>query len=254
VPLKHGWHTRVVSCRIAALGRISGAPLLLCSRTNGPQPACAWSIALLTHVPAETKRAGRQSCVALLLRRPLHGWRELAEPGCTVAPPSSSHPVAASASSLVLRSLSHFASSAPGHLQVLYEQGPAEPPHRRSSRACAPVRRHNIRPTASYTCRSDTVSSMLVASFSRRTLTFFNTARASVILCPPDNYTRPRHSACPARAHPRLHRPVPSLLQYSSGTAAHPRQRPAHAVARSCASAREPQPATALPSLAYREL
>jgi hypothetical protein len=98
---------------------------------------------------------------------------------------------------------------------------------------------------------------MLVASFSRRTLAFFSTTRTSAILCSPDNYTGQRHSARPAgpvaRAHPRLHRQVPSLLQYSSATAAHPRQHPAHAVARSRASAREPQPATVLPSLAYRE-
>jgi hypothetical protein len=73
------------------LGYISGAPLLLCSRTNGPQPACAWSIVLLTHAPTEMNRAGHQSCialqtrVALLLLRPLHGWRELAVPGCTAA-------------------------------------------------------------------------------------------------------------------------------------------------------------------------
>jgi hypothetical protein len=34
VPLKHGRHTRAASCRIAALDRTSGTPLLLCSRTN----------------------------------------------------------------------------------------------------------------------------------------------------------------------------------------------------------------------------
>jgi hypothetical protein len=89
VLLKPGRHTRVASCRTAAPGRISGAPLLLCSGTNGPQPACAWSVALHSHAPAETNRAGRQSCVArrtrvaLLLSRPPHGWRELAVPGCT---------------------------------------------------------------------------------------------------------------------------------------------------------------------------
>jgi hypothetical protein len=84
-------HTRVASCRTAALGCISGAPLLLCSRINGPQPACAWSVALHTHALAETNRAGRQSCVArrtcitLLLPRPPHEWRELVVPGCTAA-------------------------------------------------------------------------------------------------------------------------------------------------------------------------
>jgi hypothetical protein len=88
---KHGRHTRVASCRTAAPGRISGAPLLLCSRTNGPQPACAWSVALHTHAPAETNRAGCQSCVAsrtriaLLLPRPPHGRRELIVSGCTAA-------------------------------------------------------------------------------------------------------------------------------------------------------------------------
>jgi hypothetical protein len=40
-------------------------------------------------------------------------------------------------------------------------------------------------------------------------------------------------------------------LQYFGATAVHPRQRPAHVVAYSRASAREPQPATVLPSLAY---
>jgi hypothetical protein len=91
VLLKHGRHTRVASCRTAAPGHISGAPLLLCSRTNGPQPACAWSVALHTHAPTETNRAGRQSGVArrtrvaLLLPRPPHRWRKLVVPGCTAA-------------------------------------------------------------------------------------------------------------------------------------------------------------------------
>jgi hypothetical protein len=40
---------RVASCRTAALGHISGAPLLLRSHSNGPQPACAWSVALHMH-------------------------------------------------------------------------------------------------------------------------------------------------------------------------------------------------------------
>jgi hypothetical protein len=66
-------------------------PLLFCFHTNGPQPACAWSVALQTHASAETNRAGRQSCVArwtrvtLLLLRPPHEWRELVVPGCTAA-------------------------------------------------------------------------------------------------------------------------------------------------------------------------
>jgi hypothetical protein len=54
-----------------------------------------------------------------------------------------------------------------------------------------------------------------------------------------------------ARAHPRLRRRFPSLFQYFGATAVHPRQRPAHAVAYSRASAREPQPVTALPSLTF---
>jgi hypothetical protein len=58
VPLKHGRHTRVVSCRTIAPGRISCAPLLFCSRIPSPQLARAWPVALHTHTSAESSRAG----------------------------------------------------------------------------------------------------------------------------------------------------------------------------------------------------
>jgi hypothetical protein len=35
-------------------------PFPFCFHTNGPQPACAWLVALHTHMPAESSQAGHQ--------------------------------------------------------------------------------------------------------------------------------------------------------------------------------------------------
>jgi hypothetical protein len=83
---KYSRHACAATRKAAAPGRSPYAPLPLCSRTTGPQPARAWPVALHTHAPAETNRAGRTLPHALAdapvqfrlnlrvlqLRRPLH--------------------------------------------------------------------------------------------------------------------------------------------------------------------------------------
>jgi hypothetical protein len=125
VPLKHGRHTRVVFCRIAAPDRIPGMPLLLCSHTNGPQPAYAWSIVLLPtrlwkRIESAISPASRirptSRCSCFDLRT------DKGSSPC-VAPPNSLHPVATSASppflsarrSSCISRANEFASTLLGH-------------------------------------------------------------------------------------------------------------------------------------------